>query len=247
MAAAIEAIVQAQLAPAADVSRIVMDLTGARIRARRTTLAPAASGTRRRASYASDVSDDDLPGPRASSPDAALESEPTFVGRGRVVVTHARRSLSPLTPTVPLAVSAVSAPPTPPPRAPSVPTFPTTGTPGDFVIPIDVTETLNEAAPRRKVRVVALGVAALVLALAAGVALRPAAFQPRQAPAAATAPPRAEPLPPSAPSAERPPGTPEAGAIATAPAARASASGRRTAPSPPAAKPRRSVHEPNSP
>jgi len=263
MAAELEAIAGTQLASHAAVALCVTELTGARIRRRRATLVPAISGTRRRASDPSlrdsfdNEDDDDLPGPRGSSPEHGLEGGVMLRGMGRSLASSAPRgSFSPLGPR-----SSPTPAPTPGPspsarlnesataaaraRAPSVSTLPTTGTPGDFVIPIDVTETLDESAPRRRGRVwAALAAATLLATLGAIVALRSVSLHaPDARPASAAAPPPAERLPPAF---ERASGTLEAPAIATTPAARSSASARRAPPAPPpSAKPKRSIYAPD--
>jgi eukaryotic-like serine/threonine-protein kinase len=265
MARALEASAGDQLSSHDAVAALVTELAGARIRSRRGTLVPAVSGTRRRASSTSFSDDnDELPGPRASSPEGPLEGAAALGGTRRVVVTRAAlEAISPLTPMVPLAATPEPSPlpprlPPPPARAPSVPAFPPGGTPGDFVIPIDVTETLNGAAPRRQARRVAvLALAATVIAVAAyvwiGPAFRAAATPPS---VAASPPPAAAPLPPSAPKAERATATHDVPAIATTPAARpsasadASAGARRAPPLPapvaPPPKPKRSIYEPDT-
>jgi serine/threonine-protein kinase len=254
MVAELEAIARTDVATSAEVAALVVELAGAQIRRRRATLAPATSGTRRRVSVTpiDDVpaAEDDLPGPRASAPSF---DDAAFSGAGRRVVTHARGSINPLAPmAVPGPTPALApAVPTPPPRAPSVPTFPATGTPGDFVIPIDVTDTPSEAAPRRrKLRWAALAFAAAIVTIGTYVAVRTPSLAPRDPAPTAAAPLPADPLPAATPRADRPPATHEAPAIATTPVARASASAsvrRALPPAPPAAaKPKRSVYEPDS-
>jgi len=198
---------------------------------------------------------DDLPGPRGSSPERSIEDGLALLGADDPSARSApRASFSPLIPNVPPARSgstprvAASLPT----RAPSVPALPATGTPGDFVIPIDVTETLNESAPRRRGRLrwPLLAAAAMLVTTGAFVAGRPMAFRGYETrPSTAAPPPSAEPLPPAPPKVERSPASGDAPAIAATPAARASASASasaRRAPAPPVppVRPKRSVYEP---
>lgn len=140
-----------------------------------------------------------------------------------------------MTPNVPFPASAV--PPNP--------------TPGDFVIPIDVTETMNDAPPARgfaRLGVYALAAALVLLAMAAFVALRAVSDGRGAAPAAVASPPppaMMEGAPPTdltAPATTpiaRPaavPGKPVTTATA-APAARPAGSA--------IAKPKKSIYEPD--
>jgi serine/threonine protein kinase len=235
MAAELEAVMGAEVSSHANVAARVLELTGARIRMRRATLSPAASGTRRRASEqdirdALGDADDDLLGPRASSPLMDLEAA--------------------------LALAARPAPPASPPRpAAPGPPVPEPATPRDFDIPIEVTETLNEAAPPRPrgsrwmvVAVVAMLVIGALVGwqLTGGLRLRSA--PPAVAPPLATA--IALPAPPAhalTNARSDSPVVPTAAQQRTTPSATTSA--RRAPPSPPPAppsKPKKSVYEPDT-
>jgi serine/threonine protein kinase len=144
-------------------------------------------------------------------------------------------------------------------RRESAPELPATETPGDFVIPIDVTETWNEPAPRPRPRprprMAGIGVIAALVLLAMGGFLamhartapaEPAASSAAPFPAMALSPTVATPPDPTA--AETASAT--ASAPASAPAAPSSTSARPaprtvgpTAPLPPA-KPKKSIYEP---
>jgi hypothetical protein len=139
-----------------------------------------------------------------------------------------------------------------------------TGTPGDFVIPIEITDTLHEgAAPRQSRRGLAFFAAAsavVLLAMGSFVALR--AQSGRRAPAAAPVM-KESPPPPTAETA--PPEATAMTAITTSPTSRAAAVPRSAAetladagasaaaaqssahapPNPPPAKPKKSLYEPD--
>lgn len=226
------------------------------------------------------LDEDDLPGPRGSSPaldgvealallqlgeaGAAPEPQATGIEATRHLIRSALAATTAKMRAVALERAASPAPP-----------LPSTGTPGDFVIPIDVTETLHEGASRARTRrglaLVACAAAIVLLAMGSFVALR------------AGAPARSTTVAAPSPSAPPPPATgmegtppPEATAIFSTPAVRTTATASpvvpadvapaatgsadaapgaaaggpgRVTPRPPAAapaaKPKRSVYDPD--
>jgi hypothetical protein len=142
--------------------------------------------------------------------------------------------------------------------------LPAPGTPVDFVIPIDVTETLNEAAPRQRAHfaLAALTAALLLIAMGTFVAVRTGALRSETRSSSAVSLP-----PPPVAAGDLGPSS-EASAIVTTPAARAAATssamplasasanaapaGRASTgpsapaspPATPAAKPKKSIYDP---
>jgi hypothetical protein len=137
---------------------------------------------------------------------------------------------------------------------PSASSFASTETPGDFVIPIDVTETLNEAAPRQRRAVAAFAVLGSFALVAMGVfiashrhPLAPSLAAAPPPPAPNLAPPEATPLPDPAIATKR--------VVRRAGAASASSATAALHAQPPAAlptpvaptgtaKPKRSIYDP---
>ena len=139
---------------------------------------------------------------------------------------------------------------------PAPPALPELGTPGDFVIPIDVTETWNESTPRRRRRFLAFAALAALVLAAMGAFL---AVRAHTAPGASSAvsvplvvalpPPSATALPPrnGETSAEA-----ETASTAASPSTSSSSATTRPAPrsvgatpQPPPARPKKSIYEPD--
>lgn len=164
--------------------------------------------------------DDELHGPRESSPELDVEHE------ARAVEVDVAPMPADVSSTEKLIASALAAT-TAKMRAVAMEResernvastgLPAPGTPGDFVIPIDVTETLNEAAPRQRsyFAVVALTAALLLVAMGSFLAIRSSGLrsEARSSSAASSAPPRV--------AADDLGASSEASAIVTSPAARA--------------------------
>jgi hypothetical protein len=133
--------------------------------------------------------------------------------------------------------------------------LPATETPGDFVIPIDVTDTWDEPAPRPRPRPRMAGVAAfatlLLFAMGAFLAVRARTTTPPEPSASAAAPFPAMALSPTVAMPPDPKSAGTAPAIASASAAPSSTSARpaprMAGPSapPPPAKPKKSIYEPD--
>ena len=141
-------------------------------------------------------------------------------------------------------------------RRESAPVLPATETPGDFVIPIDVTETWNETAPppqprpRNRMAGVAVIATLLLFAMGAFLAVRARPTPPEPA-ASAAAPFPAAALGPTVATPPDPTAAGNASPIASASAAPSSTSARpaprMVGPSapPPPAKPKKSIYEPD--
>jgi serine/threonine-protein kinase len=193
--------------------------------------------------------DDDLPGPRASSPE--LVDFQLDLGQPASTEAIIARALS--TTTAQMRAVAVE-------RADPPARTAQTETPNDFVIPIEVTATLHEGSPRRRGRArhaaIAAAAAIALVGIGAFVALRPA---PREvaasAPVAVPVPvpvPVPLPLPVAVGDDEPKPASPTATTTATASATASAAPPPRLAPRPAAPRasapppaPKKSVYEPD--
>jgi serine/threonine protein kinase len=145
-------------------------------------------------------------------------------------------------------------------RRESAPVLPATETPGDFVIPIDVTETWNEPAPRPRRSVAGVAVVAMLLLLAMGAFLAVRArTNPAEAGASSAAPFPAVALSPTVAMPPDPNASETASAIASGGSAPASGAPSSTSARPaprmvgpsglpplaPPAKPKKSIYEPD--
>jgi hypothetical protein len=245
MAADLRKIAGTKLATGAAVAARVVDLAGERIRMRRAVLEPAASGTRRRASERPIDAVEDTPA--TLDPEIPIYAAP-LVAPG-VDPTEHLIAAALATTTAQMRAVAVE-------RAATRRSLPELGTPGDFVIPVDVTETWHEPSPRsrfaRSAHFATFAVVALLVLGAMGAFLARRAGRGSGAssavalPSIVASPPPAAPIAPplaaetSAPTAART--APATGSSATArPAPRAAGPAAPT----PAPKPKKSVYEPD--
>jgi hypothetical protein len=264
MATDLRKIAGLKLATGAAVAARVADLAGDRIRMRRGILEPAMSGTRRRASESSMAAAEEN---RETARHPAITDEQIALAKGidagAAVLVPAPSPLLDIESTEQMIVAALATTTAQMravavERALSTPALPATSTPGDFVIPIEVTETWNESAPRPRRRFAAIALLAMLVLLAMGALV---AMRGRSTATGATPMPAA--ASPPGPAAPAPSG--QAGADANA-AQRASASAigtlgmpmtpssanARAAPRmavppapPPSAKPKKSIYEPD--
>lgn len=281
MAAEIRKIAGAKLATGTTVAALNFELGGDRMRMRKAILEPATSGMRRRASeraiaaavearletsrattpddaaetapnpividtdafdFDDDADDDEgLPGPRGSSPDIDMELAMELA----LHENELRRQQQP-----------------PPANAPEARGVIAAETPGDFVIPIHVTESFDDArtAPRRSGGAIVLALAAFLLLVGAalfafrvGAAARTRHEAPARAAQERTPPaPAASTLDDATTSAPKMVTPPRASAGGS-PSAQPSAGAPRAAPRPPppgapaaSAKPKKSIYDPDS-
>jgi hypothetical protein len=264
MAANLRKIAATKLATGAAVAARVSDLAGERIRMRRALLEPATSGTRqrvaptlereipialitasRRAEELEDHVDVDMDAIRgADAANAADAAKALGPASAEHLIVAALAST-----TAQMRAVAFE-------RLESAAVLPATETPGDFVIPIDVTDTWNEpapapaSAPRRGLARVAGLAALLLLAMGAFLTVR-ARTSPREGGGASAAPFPAVAVSPAAAPPPDPSVAEMASAIAPA-SAPTTSSGARPAPRvvgpsapPPPAKPKKSIYEPD--
>jgi serine/threonine-protein kinase len=240
MAADLRKIVGTKLATGAAVAARVADLAGDRIRMRRALLEPAMSGTRRRASDRSIVAGEEAQDTGVAEPmvevDLGIQSTEHLIVAALATTTAQMRAV------------AVE-------RARTIPALPETSTPGDFVIPIDVTETWNESAPRHRRRFATVAVLATIVLVAMGgfLAMRPrtAATGATPMPAVASPPGPAMPVPTGAAGADANAASTASASATATPVTPSSATVRPAprmagpTPPPPPAKPKKSIYEPD--
>ena len=285
MAADLRKIAGTKLATGATVAARVSDLAGDRIRMRRALLEPATSGTRRRASERSIAAAEESIDTAPQSALAAEEIAPRRASMQRIAPTleqeipvallAASRRTAELEDEVDvdmratepasaehliaaaLASTAAQMRAVAFERQESAAALPATETPGDFVIPVDVSDTWNRLAsaprpPRHRMAGVAAIAALLLLAMGAFLAVR-ARTSPAQTRASSAAPFPAMAVSPTVARPPDPNAAEMASAIASASASAAPTSTsvrpapRMAGPSapPPPAKPKKSIYEPD--
>ncbi len=287
MAADLRKIAGTKLATGATVAARVSDLAGDRMRMRRALLEPATSGTRRRASERSITAAEESIDTARQSALAAEEIAPRRASMQRIAPTleqeipvallAASRRTAELEDEVDvdmgatepasaehliaaaLASTAAQMRAVAFERQESAAALPATETPGDFVIPVDVSDTWNQLAPaprppRHRMAGVAAIAALLLLAMGAFLAVRARArTSTAQTRASSAAPFPAMAVSPTVAMPPDPNATEMASAIASASASAAPTSTsvrpapRMAGPSapPPPAKPKKSIYEPD--
>ncbi|MDB4938883.1 MAG: hypothetical protein JWP87_5855, partial [Labilithrix sp.] len=160
MATELREIAGKDLALGGAVAATVMALAGDRIRMRKALLDPGTSGMQLRAlpTLQAEISMDLIAASRPTSPDPLAPGAPTVTLTTEEIIAQALASA-----TEQMRAGAMERPAIEP------PVMPQTSTPGDFVIPIDVTATLHEGAPRRRRRFAAIVAAGAVMLAAMGV------------------------------------------------------------------------------